>query len=274
MADAYGSGGRARERRSHIGGHKRSAAAEDRVHPICYPESGPGAVARARFARNPLQQTRVGGLARTTQFDSTFIEIGMDQLRDHHVEGARRPRRRCDGQAEETRSNEDLARRLAEECRRTMIMLPATTTVERLCADTLVYAERRNEERIASRLASQVVDAVSARLEGGGGSHVTVGGQRLGQSGAHPSGQEAALEALMGLDDAMRDPWDGGEPTARSMTGRELLSRKLVPPRLAGRGWRPVVLRLGTRHARELRRRHGRREDGRRRDDRNARRGR
>ena len=77
--------------------------------------------------------------------------------------------------------------------------------------------------RFGRTVASQVVDAVSARLEGGGGSHVTVGGQRLGQSGAHPSGQEAALEALMGLDDAMRDPWDGGEPTARSMTGRELL---------------------------------------------------
>ena len=31
-------------------------------------------------------------------------------------------------------------------------MLPATTTVERLCADALVSAERRIEERIASRL--------------------------------------------------------------------------------------------------------------------------
>ena len=77
--------------------------------------------------------------------------------------------------------------------------------------------------RFGRTVASQVVDAVSARLEGGGGSHVTVGGQRLGQSGAHAPGQEAALEALMGLDDAMRDPWDGGEPTAQSMTGRELL---------------------------------------------------
>ena len=77
--------------------------------------------------------------------------------------------------------------------------------------------------RFGRTVASQVVDAVSARLEGGGGSHVTVGGQRLGLSGAHAPGQEAALEALMGLDDAMRDPWDGGEPTARSMTGRELL---------------------------------------------------
>ena len=57
-----------------------------------------------------------------------------------------------DGQAEEARSNEDLARRLVEECRRTLTVLPATTTIERLCADALVAAERRVEERIAARL--------------------------------------------------------------------------------------------------------------------------
>ena len=46
-----------------------------------------------------------------------------------------------DGRAEKARSNEDLARRLVEECRRTMTVQLATTTVERLCADALVDAE-------------------------------------------------------------------------------------------------------------------------------------
>ena len=43
-------------------------------------------------------------------------------------------------------------------------MLPATTTVERLCADTLVDAERRNEERIASRLDAATRTALDGLL--------------------------------------------------------------------------------------------------------------
>ena len=57
-----------------------------------------------------------------------------------------------DGQAEEARSNEELARRLVEECRRRQVILPAVSTLERLCADAAVAADRRIEERIASRL--------------------------------------------------------------------------------------------------------------------------
>ena len=55
-------------------------------------------------------------------------------------------------QAEEARSNEHLVRQLALECRRTNTILPAITTIERLCADALVVAERRIESRIADRL--------------------------------------------------------------------------------------------------------------------------
>lgn len=55
-------------------------------------------------------------------------------------------------QAENARSNEDLARRFVEECRRTLTILPAISTIERLCADALVAAERRIEARIAERL--------------------------------------------------------------------------------------------------------------------------
>ena len=57
-----------------------------------------------------------------------------------------------DGQAEEARSNEELARRLVEECRRRQVILPAVSTLERLCADAAVAADRRIEERIAARL--------------------------------------------------------------------------------------------------------------------------
>lgn len=66
--------------------------------------------------------------------------------------GARDLKAWLDKQAELTTSNDDIARRFAEECRRTLTILPAITTVERVCADALVAAERRIETRIASRL--------------------------------------------------------------------------------------------------------------------------
>ena len=47
------------------------------------------------------------------------------------------------GQAELARSNEDLARRFVDQCRRSQTILPAISTIERLCADALVDAERR-----------------------------------------------------------------------------------------------------------------------------------
>ena len=50
------------------------------------------------------------------------------------------------------RSNEDLARRFVDACRQTRTILPTTTTIERLCADALVDAERRIEARIAERV--------------------------------------------------------------------------------------------------------------------------
>ena len=50
------------------------------------------------------------------------------------------------------RSNEDLARRFVDACRQTRTTLPTTTTIERLCADALVDAERRIEARIAERV--------------------------------------------------------------------------------------------------------------------------
>ena len=43
-------------------------------------------------------------------------------------------------------------RRFVDDCRRTRTILPATTTIERLCADALVDAERRIETRIAEQV--------------------------------------------------------------------------------------------------------------------------
>lgn len=55
-------------------------------------------------------------------------------------------------QAERAETNQDLARWFVFECRRRQIILPAITTMERLCADALVVAERRIKSRIADRL--------------------------------------------------------------------------------------------------------------------------
>ena len=62
------------------------------------------------------------------------------------------------------RSNEDLARRFVDACRQTRTILPATTTIERLCADALVDAERRIEARIAERVPSELRRALEHLL--------------------------------------------------------------------------------------------------------------
>lgn len=54
-------------------------------------------------------------------------------------------------QAEEVRSNEELAQQLVNHCREYLIILPAFSTIERLCADALVFAERKIELLIVSR---------------------------------------------------------------------------------------------------------------------------
>ena len=82
--------------------------------------------------------------------------------------------------------------------------------------------------RFGRTVATQVVDAVTARLETEGGSHVTVGGQRLGASGGTPGG-DGLREAGAGV--AALSDWFGGAHAedgargleTRTMTGRELL---------------------------------------------------
>ena len=60
-------------------------------------------------------------------------------------QGARNLKAWLEREAETARSNDDLARRFVEECRRTQTILPGVTVIERLCADALVAAERRIE---------------------------------------------------------------------------------------------------------------------------------
>ena len=67
-------------------------------------------------------------------------------------------------EAETARSNEDLARRFVEECRRAQTILPGVTVIERLCADALVAAERRIEGRIVARLNDQTKERLNALL--------------------------------------------------------------------------------------------------------------
>lgn len=78
--------------------------------------------------------------------------------------GARDLKDWLEGQAEEARSNEDLARRFVEECRRTQMILPAVSSIERLCADALVEAERRIEARIVWRLDANMQGRLDALL--------------------------------------------------------------------------------------------------------------
>lgn len=82
----------------------------------------------------------------------------MDTLREVYGyktfsgRGARDLRDWLFDQAEDARSNEDLAQRFVARCRDTSTILPAVSTIERLCADALVAAERRIETRIAKKL--------------------------------------------------------------------------------------------------------------------------
>ena len=108
--------------------------------------------------------------------DALFTYAERRQTRQQHMDalrriygyktftgrGARDFREWLCKEAEEARSNEDLARRFVARCRETQTILPAVSTIERLCADALVAAERRIETRIARRIDGEL----RARLAG------------------------------------------------------------------------------------------------------------
>ncbi|QNG48260.1 Tn3 family transposase [Sphingobium yanoikuyae] len=79
--------------------------------------------------------------------------------------GARDLREWIAREAEAATSNEDLARRFVAECRRTRTILPGSSTIERLCADALVEAERRIEDLIAHRITPTLSENLAHLLE-------------------------------------------------------------------------------------------------------------
>ncbi|MEN5315381.1 Tn3 family transposase [Pseudomonas koreensis] len=101
-------------------------------------------------ARRQTRQQHMGALRKIYSY-KTFTGRGARDIRDWLFD-----------QAEDARSNEDIAHRLVARCRETLTILPAISTIERLCADALVAAERRIETRIAQRLNADA----SARLDG------------------------------------------------------------------------------------------------------------
>ena len=79
--------------------------------------------------------------------------------------GARDLREWIAREAEAATSNEDLARRFVAECRRTRTILPGSSTIERLCDDALVEAERRIEDLIDHRISPTLSENLAHLLE-------------------------------------------------------------------------------------------------------------
>lgn len=119
-------------------------------------------------------------------------------------QGARCLRAWLELQAETARSNEDLARRFVEECRRTQTILPGVSVIERLCADALVAAERRIESRIANRLDNQMRERLDTllteMLDGNVSRFVWLRQFEVGNNSAGTSRLLDRLEFLQALD--------------------------------------------------------------------------
>ena len=109
-----------------------------------------------------------------------------------------------ENETEAARSNEGLARRFVEECRRRQVILPGLSVLERLCAGALVAAERRIETRIAAGLD----DAMRLRLDrllteevdGGVSRFVWLRRFEVGRNSADISALLDRLEFLQGFD--------------------------------------------------------------------------
>ncbi|MDO8986592.1 Tn3 family transposase [Cypionkella sp.] len=105
--------------------------------------------------------------------------------------------------AETARSNEDLARSFVEHSRATRTILPGVTVIERLCADALVAAERRIDDRIGGRLDGATRDRLDALLtedaDGNVSRFVWLRQFEVGQNSADMNRLLDQLEFLQGL---------------------------------------------------------------------------
>lgn len=76
-------------------------------------------------------------------------------------------------EAETSRTNEGLVKRFIVECRQAQTILPRISTIERLCADALVSAERRIESRIVGRLSDVIKEQLDALLTESGNGRIS-----------------------------------------------------------------------------------------------------
>ena len=109
-----------------------------------------------------------------------------------------------ENEAEAARSNEGLARRFVEECRRRQVILPGLSVLERLCAGALVAAERRIETRIAAGLDDAMrrhLDwLLTEEVDGGVSRFVWLRRFEVGRNSADINGLLDRLEFLQGFD--------------------------------------------------------------------------
>ena len=113
-----------------------------------------------------------------------------------------------ENEAEAARSNEGLARRFVEECRRRQVILPGLSVLERLCADALVAAERRIETRIAAGLDDAMrmhldrllTTGCLGEVDGGVSRFVWLHRFEVGRNSADINGLLDRLEFLRGFD--------------------------------------------------------------------------
>jgi len=116
-----------------------------------------------------------------------------------------------DRQAEAAASNEGLVCAFVEECRQRQIILPGITTIERMCADALVAAERRIDARIVARLDSRMRtclnDLLSAAENGWQSCFLWLRGFEVGKNTADMNRLLERVEFLkaIGLEPAVLD---------------------------------------------------------------------
>ena len=121
--------------------------------------------------------------------------------------------------------------------------------------------------RFGRTVGSQVLEAVSARVDGRPNSHLRVGGVTVG--GVSPLDATAPLTPRDRLAAHLAQGPDARRPEGARPERARVAARQLVPPRVAGgSGQRPGVLGLGPGEHRRLPGRGGRPDDGRRRDHR------
>ncbi len=116
---------------------------------------------------------------------------------------AKKVKRWLDQHAEAAQSSEGMVRGFVEECRRRQIVLPGPTRIERHCADVLVDAERRVDNRIVARLDSKMRARLDALLNEEVDSRVSrfiwLRRSEVGKNSADMNRQLDRLEFLQGI---------------------------------------------------------------------------